>query len=115
MRERVDTPLPPVKLLSDEWIILLYLKNWTGDDIRRAIRYNADLAVLLTENPRLADGFAWIVRRKAGEMGAWMQPGYVLEWFRQRRPDLHAAIISEPGGIFWLQRNFQNLRKTFGI
>lgn len=111
----IPTKLPPVAIMSDEWMILQFLKKWTGEDIRNAIRNSIDLAALFNEHRSLANGVGWIARRNARPLNPYLSPDNILFWFKERRPDLFQAIIGEPGGVAWLQTQFTNLRSLLGI
>lgn len=107
--------LPPVTPLSPEWAILQFLKNWTPEDVEYAIKNNVDLAQLFRENRSVTNGLGWIARRNAEKVADFMNSSNVLYWFRERRPDLHDAIIRTPGGVSWLYTNFEAMRLELGI
>jgi len=112
----VQKHLPDVVLLSDEWSVLQFLKKWTPDDIREAIRSDAKLAQLFVDHRGIANGMGWIARRRGrSDLSPFINLGNILTWFHERRDDLFQAIITEPGGIAWLDRNFNELRQVLGI
>lgn len=101
--------LPPVKPFSDEWFLLQFLKNWTPDDIRLAIRKNIDLAELMLKHPEKSRPFMNLAckhREAASEVTA----GDILVWFSIRRPDLYKAIVEDEAGIKWVIKNTSKLK-----
>jgi len=100
--------LPPVKPLSDEWFVLQFLKNWTADDIRLAIKKNVDLAELMLKHPREAEPLKKIAEKHDPSS---VTVGDILYWFSIRRPDLYKAIVEDRRGIEWVARNAVNLKR----
>jgi len=101
--------LPPVRILSDEWFVLQFLKNWTADDIRLAIKKNVDLAELMLKHPREAEPLKKIAEKYDSSS---VTVGDILYWFSVRRPDLYKAITESERAIRWIQKNFSSLRKV---
>jgi len=98
-----------VKPFSDEWFLLQFLKNWTPDDIRLAIRKNIDLAELMLKHPEKSRPFMNLAckhREAASEVTA----GDILVWFSIRRPDLYKAIVEDEAGIKWVIKNTSKLK-----
>ena len=105
---RKRKPLKPVKSLSDEWFILQFLRNWTADDIRLAIRKNVDLAELMLKHPKEAEPIRKIAEKYDPSS---VTVGDILYWFSVRRPDLYKAIVEDRRGIEWVAKNAAKLKK----
>lgn len=96
--------------LSDEWFVLRFLKDWTADDVRTAIRKDVDLAQLMLRHPR-ESGF---LRKIAGRHNpSSVTVGDVLYWLSVRRPDLYRAVVEAEGGrgVEWIAKNIEGLRR----
>jgi len=76
-----------VQPFSFDWLALKFLESWTPDDLAMAIRSGAVLDLSL-----FIDLIEGIVVES------------VLNWFRERRPDLYAVLATEEG-VAWLKRN----------
>lgn len=110
-----NVSLPPVKVFSAEWAIIKYLEGWRPDDIRIAIRNKTDLVALLRQYEYSTGWLVRLVRGNVGDLQNYLEPTYILLWFRERLPSLHEAIVSEQGGEAWLQENFQRLKTYLQI
>lgn len=94
--------------MSDEWFILQFLKNWTANDIRLAIRKNVDLAELMLKHPREVEPLKKIAEKHDPSS---VTVGDILYWFSIRRPDLYKAIVADRKGVEWIAKNVSELKK----
>jgi len=78
------------KPLTPDWMLYQFLKSWTPDDIKLAIKKN----VKIDFTP-----FKEQVISKTVEK--------ILEWFQTYRPDLYQVLACEDG-IRWLRMNVEN-------
>ena len=101
-----------VKTFTDEWFLLKFLQDWTGDDINLAIDRDIDLQELIVGHPDEASPIATISRGYDPEGWSIKE---VLGWFKDRRPDMYETIIENVKGVNWVKKHWvkrMGIKKT---
>jgi len=111
----LSQPLPKIKIFSDEWAVLQFLKKWTPDDIGKAIDEDIDLADLMLKNWAATGLLRLIARRNSEGLRSFLSPENILGWFSCRRPDIHAKIVEKPNGQTYITNNFIKIRDLLNI
>jgi hypothetical protein len=110
-----EEELPEPRLLSEEWLILKAIEDYTEEDVENAI--NGDVSIVepiisFINGNSLPSIIARFFIMKYSSMLDQLTADNVLLWLEKRRKDIYSVIINNPRGRDWLTGNIDGLRRS---
>jgi hypothetical protein len=110
-----EDELPEPRLLSEEWLILKAIEDYTGEDVENAIENDVSIVepiISFINGNSLPSIIARYFIMKYMDLCDQLTADNVLLWLEKRRKDIYSAIINNPRGRDWLTRNMDGLRRS---
>jgi hypothetical protein len=110
-----EDELPEPRLLSEEWLILKAIEEYSQDDVSQAIENDVSIVepiISFINGNSLPSVIARYFIMKYMDLCDQLTADNVLFWLEKRRKDIYSAIINNPKGRGWLTRNMDGLRQA---
>jgi len=110
-----EEELPEPRLLSEEWLILKAIEEYTPEDVENAITNDVSIVepiINFVNGNSLASIIARYFIMKYLGLCDQLTTDNVLLWLEKRRKDIYSTIVNNPRGRGWLTRNVDGLRRA---